>query len=40
MATAEPHAKLVGDYKSLMTLRSVDEAARTVDVQPSKWLQI
>jgi purine operon repressor len=39
MATVEPPAKLVGDYKSLMTLRGVDESSRSVDVQPSDWLQ-
>jgi purine operon repressor len=38
MATAEPPAKMVGEYKSLMTLRGVDETARIVDVQPSEWL--
>jgi purine operon repressor len=40
MSTVEPALKLVGDYRSLMTLHGVDETARAVDVQPSSWLQI
>lgn len=39
MSTAEPAQKLMGDFRSLMTLRNVDETARVVDVQPSTWLQ-
>lgn len=40
MSTVEPSAKLVGDFRSLMTLHGVDEGARAVDVKPSEWLQI
>ena len=39
MSTAEPSTKLVGEYRSLMTLRGVDETTRSIDVQPSEWLQ-
>ena len=39
MATVEPAQKQIGSYRSLMTLHSVDETARAVDVQPSEWLQ-
>ena len=39
MATEEPATKLVMDYRSLMVLNGVDEALRTVDVQPSAWLK-
>lgn len=38
MSTVEPTAKLIGAYRSLMTLHGVDETARAVDVQPSEWL--
>jgi purine operon repressor len=38
MSTVEPAQKLIGDYRSLMTLHSVDETAHTVDVRPSEWL--
>jgi purine operon repressor len=40
MATAEPSVKLMADYRSLMTLSSVDESTRSVDVQPSEWVRI
>jgi purine operon repressor len=40
MSTAEPSVKLMADYRSLMTLRSVDEASRSVDVQASEWVRI
>ncbi len=40
MSTVEPAQKLIGDYRSLMTLHNVDEISRVVDVQPSQWLQI
>lgn len=40
MSTAEPAQKMIADSRSLMTLNSVDEAAKTVDVQPSAWVQI
>ena len=39
MSTVEPAQKLIGDYRSLMTLHNVDEVSRVVDVQPSQWLQ-
>lgn len=38
MATMEPAQKMVTDYRALMALQGVDEAARTVDVKPSEWL--
>ncbi len=40
MSTVEPGQKLIGDYRSLMTLHNVDEISRVVDVQPSVWLEI
>ncbi len=40
MSTVEPSQKLMGDYRSLMTLHNVDELLRVVDVQPSVWLEI
>lgn len=40
MSTVEPSQKLVGDFRSLMTLYNVDETARSVDVQPSEWLHV
>ena len=39
MATSEPKNKLVSEYRSLMTLRGVDETAHAVDVQPSEWIR-
>ncbi len=38
MSTAEPSPKLIGEYRSLMTLNNVDEVNHIVDVQPSQWL--
>jgi purine operon repressor len=40
MATAEPANKMIGTFRSLMTLYAVDENARLVGVQPSEWLQV
>jgi len=36
--TLQPVRKLVTDYRSLMTLRSVDEAAGKIDIVPSRWV--
>jgi len=35
VATAEPHKKRVEDFVSLLTLESVDEAERSVQIQPT-----
>jgi len=38
MATQEPRTKRIREYRSLITLGTVDEEAGFADIRPSEWL--
>ena len=38
METEQPVKKMVGQYKSLIVMKNVDEIGRKIDVEPAPWL--
>lgn len=38
METEQPIKKMVGQYKSLIIMKNVDEIGRKIDVEPAHWL--